>query len=375
MKKTICLSLALLMSVAAFPLQAQDTTNEKNQPAPAQEDSAKEEESSIFSFFNFGSKDKKAEDGTTAKQAEAAPKETKIERLTKEADAGNLNSQMALGYIYLYGEDDTKPNPDKAFHYYKLAAEQNDNIAVNNLASLYYSGIGVEQNFAMAAELFRKAVQLGNTEAAVNLAFLYLAGSGVNKDSKEAINYFVIAAKAGNPTAQFMLGYAYFKGHVVPQDYARAFELMKASADAGYDDAQLILGMLYRDGQGTPQNYGKSITYLQKSLRQGNLDAMMMLANMLTGGVKVTPDYLTAHVLYNLSSVRGAPDAAEERNAIEQRLNVEQLLQAQAQADSYREKPSSLTQYIRQTFGQNIKAYIDAAAAKRPATAPKPAEN
>ena len=169
MKKTICLSLALLMSVAAFPLQAQDTTNEKNQPAPAQEDSAKEEESSIFSFFNFGSKDKKAEDGTTAKQAEEAPKETKIERLTKEADAGNLNSQMALGYIYLYGEDDTKPNPDKAFHYYKLAAEQNDNIAVNNLASLYYSGIGVEQNFAMAAELFRKAVQLGNTEAAVNL--------------------------------------------------------------------------------------------------------------------------------------------------------------------------------------------------------------
>ena len=196
MKKTICLSLALLMSVSAFPLQAQDTTNEKNQPASAQEDSAKEEESSIFSFFNFGSKDKKAEDGTTAKQAEEAPKETKIERLTKEADAGNLNSQMALGYIYLYGEDDTKPNPDKAFHYYKLAAEQNDNIAVNNLASLYYSGIGVEQNFAMAAELFRKAVQLGNTEAAVNLAFLYLAGSGVNKDSKEAINYFVIAANA-----------------------------------------------------------------------------------------------------------------------------------------------------------------------------------
>lgn len=357
MKKIMCLSLAVLLSAPAFLVQAAEESTEK---------------SSIFSFFNFGGNEKKPDDKAQAAEKKE-PEETKLQRLTREADSGNLNSQMALGYIYLYGEDDIKIDQKKAFHYYQLAAAQNDNIAVNNLASLYYSGIGVGQNFAMAAELFKKAVQLGNTEAAVNLAFLYLAGNGVQKDSKEAINYFVIAAQAGNPTAQFMLGYAYYKGHVVPQDYARAFDLFKASADAGYDDAQLLTGMLYRDGQGTPQNYGKSINYLQKSLRQGNLDAMMMLANMLTGGVKVTPNYATAHVLYNLASVRGAPDAAEERNSIEQRLNVEQLLQAQAQADSYQERPSSLTQYIRQTFGKNIKAYIDAAIAKRPVKTEKPA--
>lgn len=353
MKKSFCFSLAMLLSVVSLPLYATENADE---------------ESSIFSFFNFGRKEK-AELKNDASTENAAPQETKVQRLTREADSGNLDAQMALGYIYLYGEEDIKKDESKAFHYYKLAAQQKDNIAVNNLASLYYSGIGVEQNFAMAAELFKRAVQLGNTEAAVNLAFLYLAGSGVHKDSKEAVNYFVIAAKAGNPTAQFMLGYAYYKGHVVPMDYARAFELIKASADAGYDDAQLILGMMYRDGQGAPQNYGKSISYLQRSLRQGNLEAMMMLANMLTGSVKVTPNYATAHVLYNLASVRGAAGAAEERNDVEQRLSVEQLLSAQAEADAYKEKPSPLTQYIRQTFGKNIRAYIDAAVARMPVKA------
>ena len=35
------------------------------------------------------------------------------------------------------------------------------------------------------------------------------------------------------------------------------------------------------------------------------------------------------------------------------------ILRAQAQADAFREQPSELTTYIHQTFGKNIKAYID----------------
>lgn len=321
---------------------------------------ATDEGFNIFSFFGFG-KDKNKAAPKAVTQVQSGPQETKEEKLLKLAQNGDLNAQLALGYIYLYGEEDIKADEAKAFQYYGMAAAQNDNVALNNLASLYYSGIGTKQDFAKAAQLFQKAVQEGNTEAAVNLAFLYLSGSGVSKDSKEAMNYFVIAAKAGNPTAQFMLGYAYYKGFIVPQDYGRAFELLRASADAGYDDAQLYLAILYKDGQGIPQNYGKSVKYLQQSLRQGNLHAMMMLADMLTGGVKFTQDVYTAHVLYNLSSVRGAEGAAEKRDNLTGSMNVESLLRAQAQADSFREAPTEITSYVQQTFGKNIKGYIDQA--------------
>ena len=383
MKKLfVCLSLCVLFSstalgeenpvanlmfdepaTSASPVKETGSSMDEESQTQAKTDALDEkknsDDESFFSFFNFGKEKKQKEEPLELTSAPTVKKETKLERLTREANEGNLNSQMALGYIYLYGEDPIKPDEKKAFQYYQMAAQQNDNIATNNLASLYYSGIGVEQSYATAAKLFQKAVDLGNSEAAVNLAFLYLAGSGVQKDSKAAINNFVIAAKAGNPTAQFMLGYAYYKGFVVPQDFGRAFELLKASADSGYDDAQVLVATLYREGLGIPQNYRKSIAYLQKAVRQGNLDAMMILAEIFTGGIKVSPNYYTAHVLYNLAAVRGAKGAAESRDELERKLKIEQLLQAQNQADQYKPKQSEITQYIHQTFGNNIKAYID----------------
>ena len=68
-----------------------------------------------------------------------------------------------------------------------MAAAQNDPIAVNNLGSLYFSGIGTEKNFTKAAQLFDKASKLGNTEAAVNLAFIYLTKNSSLNNPREAI--------------------------------------------------------------------------------------------------------------------------------------------------------------------------------------------
>ena len=53
--------------------------------------------------------------------------------------------------MYLYGEDGVPVDYKKAFTYYNMAAAQNDPIAVNNLGSLYFSGIGTEKNFTKAA--------------------------------------------------------------------------------------------------------------------------------------------------------------------------------------------------------------------------------
>lgn len=55
-----------------------------------------------------------------------------------------------------------------------MAAAQNDSIAVNNVGSLYYSGVGTEKNYLKAAAMFDRAAKLGNVEASVNLA-VYLS--------------------------------------------------------------------------------------------------------------------------------------------------------------------------------------------------------
>ena len=65
--------------------------------------------------------------------------------MTRLAEEGDVDACLTLGYMYLYGENGVARDPERAFKYYSMAAAQEDKIAVNNLGSLYYSGIGTEK--------------------------------------------------------------------------------------------------------------------------------------------------------------------------------------------------------------------------------------
>ncbi len=315
------------------------------------------EDKGIFSFLNFWGKEQ-LQDTTEVKPG---AQETLLEKLTRLANSGDLNSQMTLGYMYLYGDDKAQVKIDfgQALKYYEMAANQNDNVAINNLGSLYYSGIGTKRDIIKATQMFSKAAELGNAESMVNLAFIYLSEQGDFYRPQDAIELLKKASSIKNPTADFMLGYAYYKGFYVEKNYLQAFELIKRSANAGYDEAMFVLSSLYMNGEGTPQNYGNGVKVLNLAVSQGNVPAMMQLGYILANGEKYPKNIYRSHILFNVASVRGAEGAAERREFVSKNLKIEELLQAQAEAEAYREKPSELTKYIRQTFGLNIRQYID----------------
>lgn len=329
----------------------------------AKEQAAKEasasstEDKGIFSFLNFWKKDNKPQLPDTS----TSPEETLLQKLERMANSGDLNSQLTLGYMYLYGDDTAKVEQDykQAFKYYEMAANQNDNVAVNNLGSLYYSGIGTPRDIIKATQMFSKAAELGNTEAMVNLAFIYISEEGDFYRPNEAIELFRRASSTQNPTADFMLGYAYYKGFVVEKNNLEAFELVRRAANAGYDEAMYVLSGMYMNGEGTPQNYGNGVKVLDLAVKQGNVPSMMELGYILANGEKYPKNIYKAHILFNVASVRGAEGAAERREILRKGMKIEELLQAQAAAEAYKEKPSTLTQYIRQTFGSNVRQYID----------------
>jgi TPR repeat protein len=334
----------------------------------AEKTDAEEERSGIFSFmnFSFGRKDQPlvlpSEERRAAEERaaeERARPESEFERLKRTAEEGNVDSQMTLGYTYLYGADGIRPDRQKAYRYYSMAAAQNDNVALNNLGSLYYSGIGVARDVKRAAELFKEAANLGNAEAAVNLAFMYLTGGDLDKNLSESIRLFTIAANQDNPVAQFMLGYSYYKGFVVRRNLIRGFELMQAAASADYDVAQLILAQMYIDGSGTTINYAQAIFLLTQATAQGNLDATMKLAQIYVEGVIFPANPFHAHVLFNIAAVHDIPGAAANRAALQEGFDIQTILQAQMQAEEFKPEPSEITTYIRQTFGHNIQNYID----------------
>ena len=344
-----CLACANVFAGEEAVVSLFDGTPEAKGATPEQSQTKEQESGGLFSFLNF-----KLPDNWFGSD----PKENPIDETIKLADQGNVDAQLFLGYSYLYGENGLPTDYEKSFEYYGKAALQNNAIGLNNLGSLYYGGIGVQRSSAKAGILFKKAAELGNLDAAVNLGFMHISGYGAKQDARLAIDYFEKASASENAAARFMTGYAYYKGVFRKKDYIKAAPLIKSAADLGFDEAQILIAEMYMNGYGFPQNYQSAVKYLKAAASQGRTDAMMILADILSSGQKYAQDIGFSHILYNLASVRGVAGAAEKRKALEAKMKIDVIIQAQNSAAGYVEQVSPITSYIHQTFGNNVTSYF-----------------
>jgi TPR repeat protein len=83
-------------------------------------------------------------------------------------------------------------------------------------------------------------------------------------------------------------------------DYATAFQKWEPLAMLGFEAAQFNLGVLYRDGQGVP------------------------------------PDYVQAHMWFNLSSGNGAKHGQEARDELAKQMTPAQITEAQKLAREWK---------------------------------------
>jgi len=317
------------------------------------------EKKGFFSFLNFWSDDENSGAAAGVEKDKKETQESFIERLVAKASSGDLQTQKALGYMYLYGKKGVEVDYEKAFKFYQMAADQNDPIALNNLGSLYFNGVGVPVNYQKAIELFEKAADAGNEEAALSLGFIYLSGRNASSNAPHAVALFKQAAKKDSPVAKYMLGYAYYRGFGLKKDDNKAAKYIKEAADKDFDEAQYIMGYMYLHGIGIAKNYTNARKYLMWSANQGNLSAIMLTAELLAKDRSILTDIYTAYVMYSVASVMGDNTAGVRRDELESKLKPEEIMQAQTQAESFVEKPSEVTKYARKTFSPNIRRYID----------------
>jgi len=88
---------------------------------------------------------------------------------------------------------------------------------------LYAQGLGVPQDPAQAADLYRHAAEQGNATAQFNLGLLFDNGEGVDKDFAQAAEWYKKAAEQEVPRAQFNLGAMYVNGDGVPRNLVEAY--------------------------------------------------------------------------------------------------------------------------------------------------------
>lgn len=69
-------------------------------------------------------------------------------------------------------------------------ANEGDATAQNYVGEIYQKGLGLEPQYDLAADWFRKAAIQGHPRAQINLGYLYESGLGVEKNAVEAINWY-----------------------------------------------------------------------------------------------------------------------------------------------------------------------------------------
>ncbi|MGL5661492.1 MAG: tetratricopeptide repeat protein, partial [Aeromonas sp.] len=70
------------------------------------------------------------------------------------------------------------------------AAVQGDAGAQFSLATRYYQGQGVPQNYQQAASWYLKAAKQGNAQAKFNLGVMYANGQGAPQDHQQAFDWY-----------------------------------------------------------------------------------------------------------------------------------------------------------------------------------------
>jgi len=164
-----------------------------------------------------------------------------------------FDEELAL-YEYLVSHDDGSYYNKS---YYKIQGETEYEIGRD-----YY----LKGDYNKAYEYFKKAADLGLSQAMITMGELYMNGEGVKQDFKKAYEWFRRAADLGEEFAMYALGYLYLEGKGTRQDYGKAYEWFKKVADLENKDAMNAIGWLYQSGYGVEQDYEKAYEWYRKAI-------------------------------------------------------------------------------------------------------------
>jgi TPR repeat protein len=215
---------------------------------------------------------RKAKEADQQKTLEILQKKA-LELYKKAESMGSMTAFFGLGFMYFNGIGIPR-NSAIAIKYFKQieeAAKRRDAAGEYALSQCYKHGLVVKIDMQQSEIYLRRAVEQGYAPA------LYFF-AGLSDDHNEKIKYYRQAAELGYAPAQSGLGDFYRLGHGVTQDLNEAIKNYKLAADQGYAYAQASLGDCYRDGRGVTRDTNEAAKYYERAADQGNAHAQRELA-------------------------------------------------------------------------------------------------
>ena len=200
--------------------------------------------------------------------------------LLSSAESGFVKAQNQIAMMYNSGEG-VEENITEAYKWFNKATENNCNSSKVELGLMYEMGNDeVAINLDKAFQMYLSATADGHAYGEYNLATLYENGDGVDKDMVMAIDLYNRSAAQGDAHGMNGLGVLYYLGDNIEKDYEKAFSYFHKAASKGLDVAQNNLAEMYRDGEGINKDIGKAKKYFKLAADQGYIPAKKSLKEL-----------------------------------------------------------------------------------------------
>jgi hypothetical protein len=164
--------------------------------------------------------------------------------LFDKANAGDDDSQVALGVAYLQGNGVGR-SYEQAGVWFQKAYMLGNGDAAGWLGGMYLSGRGVLLDVAKGTALIEESRADGSGVGLRYTALLEEKGVGRPVNLGLALQLYELAAARLDPVSCDRMGLAYQAGRFRKRNITTAAELFECGARAGYSWAQLHLGELY----------------------------------------------------------------------------------------------------------------------------------
>ena len=157
---------------------------------------------------------------------------------------------------------------------FELEIAEGNSAAMNNLGACYYEdNRGFEQSFEKAVKYYRMASENGDRQAQENLGYCYYYGRDGEPDYEKAFHYFALGAFDGHLVSLYKIGDMYLHGLYVPKNEREAFSIFMHCIESMNDEAAdrvagpvyLRLARMFFCGSGCNQDFRKALICFQKA--------------------------------------------------------------------------------------------------------------
>lgn len=204
-----------------------------------------------------------------------------------------------------------RPGYDEAmFLMYKAAAEQGIGEAQEKLGLMYL--VGKERNLEESFKWYKAAANQYR-EGAMNVAaYMYYLGKGVEKNNEEAYRLYSRLEEKGIYPEEFGIDTMYENGDVPPCHYK--YDIKKYKKDENNFHACYRLGLMYHNGWGAKPNDARALTWYGKSIALHECPEFMMevLADMYYNGEGMSQSYVKAIKWYKRAADKGLFSSQEK---------------------------------------------------------------